>query len=68
MKVEQTIQRVSKGPGYHYKVETTRNASVMEEFEIFVPRDQVCYKSTQLSHYQPPNEPHIMPSPVCAKH
>ena len=34
MKVEQTIQRVSKGPGGHYVVGATRNASAKAEFEI----------------------------------
>ncbi len=34
MKVEQTIQRVSKGPGGHYVVGATRNASAVAEFEL----------------------------------
>jgi hypothetical protein len=34
MKVEQTIQRVSKGPGGHYVVGITRNASAVAEFEL----------------------------------
>lgn len=34
MKVEQTIQRVSKGPGGHYVVGSTRNASAVAEFEL----------------------------------
>lgn len=34
MKVEQTIQRVSKGPGGHYVVGATRNAAAMTEFEL----------------------------------
>lgn len=34
MKVEQTIQRVSKGPGGHYMVGETRNAGAVAEFEL----------------------------------
>ena len=34
MKVEQTIQRVSKGPGGHYVMGATRNASAVAEFEL----------------------------------
>ncbi|KAH3722041.1 hypothetical protein DPMN_064990 [Dreissena polymorpha] len=34
MKVEQTIQRVSKGPGGHYVVEETRNVGAVAEFEL----------------------------------
>ena len=34
MKVEQTIQRVSMGPGGHYVVGATRNASPVAEFEL----------------------------------
>ena len=34
MKVEQTIQRVSKGPGGHYVVGATRNASAVAEIEL----------------------------------
>lgn len=34
MKVEQTIQRVSKGPGGHYVVGETRNAGAVAEFEL----------------------------------
>ena len=34
MKVEQTIQRVSKGPGGHYVVGATRNVSAVAEFEL----------------------------------
>ena len=34
MKVEQTIQRVSKGPGGHYVVGATRNAAAVAEFEL----------------------------------
>ena len=34
MKVEQTIQRVSKGPGGHYVVGSTRNASAIAELEL----------------------------------
>lgn len=34
MKVEQTIQRVSKGPGGHYFVGATRNASSVAKFEL----------------------------------
>ncbi|KAL8619946.1 hypothetical protein ACOMHN_015228 [Nucella lapillus] len=34
MKVEQTIQRVSKGPGGHYVVGATRNAASVAEFEL----------------------------------
>lgn len=34
MKVEQTIQKVSKGPGGHYVVGATRNASAVAEFEL----------------------------------
>ncbi|KAH3705184.1 hypothetical protein DPMN_080250 [Dreissena polymorpha] len=34
MNVEQTIQRVSKGPGGHYVVRETRNAAAVAEFEI----------------------------------
>ncbi|KAH3716757.1 hypothetical protein DPMN_059486 [Dreissena polymorpha] len=34
MKVERTIQRVSKGPGGHYVVGVTRNASAVAEFEL----------------------------------
>ena len=34
MKVEQTIQRVSKGPGEHYVVGASRNASAVAEFEL----------------------------------
>ena len=33
MKVEQTIQRVSKGHGGHYMVGATRNAGAVAEFE-----------------------------------
>ena len=33
MKVEQTSQRVSKGPGGHCVVGATRNASVVAEFD-----------------------------------
>ena len=34
MKVEQTIQRVSKGPGGHFVVGATRNAGTVAEFEL----------------------------------
>ena len=34
MKVEQTIQRVSKGHGEHYVVGVTRNAGAVAEFEV----------------------------------
>ncbi|KAH3894677.1 hypothetical protein DPMN_018834 [Dreissena polymorpha] len=34
LKVEQTIQRVSKGPGGHYVVGETRNAGALAEFEL----------------------------------
>ena len=34
MKVEHTIQRVSKGPGGDYVVGATRNASAVAEFEL----------------------------------
>ena len=34
MKVEQTIQRVSKGHGGHYAVGDTRNAAAVAEFEL----------------------------------
>ncbi|KAH3846499.1 hypothetical protein DPMN_088800 [Dreissena polymorpha] len=34
MKVEQTIQRVSKAPGGHYVVGETRNAGALAEFEL----------------------------------
>ena len=34
MKVEQTIQRVSKGPGGHFVVGVTRNACNVAEFEL----------------------------------
>jgi hypothetical protein len=34
MKVEQTIQRVSKGPGGHYVVGATGNATAVAEFEL----------------------------------
>ena len=34
MKVEQTTQRVGKGPGGHYVVAQTRNAAVVAEFEL----------------------------------
>ncbi|KAH3834836.1 hypothetical protein DPMN_108169 [Dreissena polymorpha] len=34
MKVEQTIQRVSKGPGGHYVVGETSNAGAVAEFEL----------------------------------
>lgn len=34
MKVEQTIQRVSKSPGGHYMVGETRNAGAVAEFEL----------------------------------
>ena len=34
MKVEQTIQRVSKGPGGHYVVGASHNASAVAEFEF----------------------------------
>ena len=34
MKVEHNIQRVSKGPGGHYVVGATRNASAVAEFEL----------------------------------
>src|SRR6218665_3290273 len=34
MKVEQTIQCVSKGPGGHYVIGTTRNAIAVAEFEL----------------------------------
>ncbi|KAG0712847.1 hypothetical protein GWK47_017514 [Chionoecetes opilio] len=34
MKVEQTILRVSKGPGGHYVMGVTRNASAVAEFEL----------------------------------
>lgn len=34
MKVEQTVQRVSKGPGGHYVVGMTRSASALAEFEL----------------------------------
>ena len=34
MKVEQTIQQVSKGPGGLYVVGTTRNANYVAEFEL----------------------------------
>ena len=34
MKVEQTIQRVSKGPGGHFVVGVTRNAGYVAEFEL----------------------------------
>ena len=34
MKVEQTIQRVSKGPGGHYAVGATRNVNAVTEFEL----------------------------------
>ena len=34
MKVEQTIQRVSKGPGGHYTVGASRNAKAVAEFEL----------------------------------
>src|SRR6218665_2759480 len=36
MKVEQTIQRVSKGPGGHYVVGATRNATAVAEFELLL--------------------------------
>ena len=34
MKVEQTIQRVSKGPAGHYVVGATRNHAAVAEFEL----------------------------------
>ena len=34
MKVEQTSQRMSKGPGGHHVVGAARNASTMAEFEV----------------------------------
>ena len=34
MKVEQTTQRVEKGPGGHYVVRQTRNARAVAEFEL----------------------------------
>ena len=34
MKVEQTTQRVSKGPGGHYVVGQTRKAGAVAEFEL----------------------------------
>jgi len=34
MKVQQTIQQVSNGPGGHYVVGATRNATAMEQFEL----------------------------------
>ncbi len=34
MKVEQTIQRVSKGPGGHYVVGATQNVAAVAEFEL----------------------------------
>ncbi|KAH3819625.1 hypothetical protein DPMN_121364 [Dreissena polymorpha] len=34
MKVEQTILRVSTGPGQHYVVGETRNAGTVAEFEL----------------------------------
>ncbi|KAH3898504.1 hypothetical protein DPMN_022737 [Dreissena polymorpha] len=36
VKVEQTIQRVSKGPGGHYVVEETRNSGAVAEFELLL--------------------------------
>ena len=34
MKVEQTTQRVAKGPGGHYVVGQTRKAAAVAEFEL----------------------------------
>ena len=34
MKVDQTIQKVSKGPGGHFVVGATRNAGSVAEFEL----------------------------------
>jgi len=34
MKVQQTIQRVSNGPGGHYVVGATRNATDMAQFKL----------------------------------
>ena len=36
MKVEQTTQRVGKGPGGHYVVGQTRNATAVAEFELLL--------------------------------
>ena len=57
-KVEQTIQRVSKGPGGHYLVGATRNASAVAEFELLF--DEI-RSTTNLLKFLTPN--HLMNHP-----
>ena len=67
MKVEQTIQRVSKGPGGHYVVGATRNVAAVAEFELLFHE---IGSITSLLNCVTSSHPmkHTMPPATCIEH